>query len=80
MVHVKNYFILTSKYDEFFYLKATYFLCLLYLLWFHLCQNCLWNYELKLIIISLTRSYQALTPMRLNWIRIIISSSQNGAI
>ena len=32
MVHVKNYFILTSKYDEFFYLKATYFLCLLYLL------------------------------------------------
>ena len=30
MVQVKNYFILTSKYDEFFYLKATYFLCLLY--------------------------------------------------
>ena len=60
MLYVKNYFILTSKYDEFFTLKATYFLCLLYLLWFHLCQNCLWSFELKLIIISLTRSYQTL--------------------
>ena len=32
MMYVKNYYILTSKYDEFFYLKATYFLCPLYLL------------------------------------------------